>query len=80
MLVAKWAAWFEAVRRNPFDRVSVEMLQDTVRERGSYASRRVDETLKNEETGVLFVKPGLTVNVNGCDRVIRVCSLTQRII
>jgi hypothetical protein len=34
MLVAEWASWFEAVRRNPPDRISLEMLQETVRERG----------------------------------------------
>jgi hypothetical protein len=73
MLVAEWASWFEAVRHNPLDRISLEMLQETVRERGTYVSRRIDETLQDEETGILFVKPDLTVNVNGRDKVIRVC-------
>ena len=73
MLVAEWASWVEAVRRNPLDGISLEMLQETVRERGSYVSRRIDETLQEEETGVLFVNPDLTVNVNRFDRVIRVC-------
>jgi len=73
MLVAECASWFDAVKHNPLDRISLEMLQETVSDRGSYVSRRIDETLKDEETGVLFLKPDLAVNVDGCDRVIRVC-------
>lgn len=73
MLVAESASWFEAVRGDPLDRISLEMLQETVRERETYVSRRIGETLQDEETGILFAKPGLTVNVDGSVKVIRVC-------
>jgi hypothetical protein len=73
MLVAESASWIEAIRHNPLDTVSLEMLQETVRERDDVVSRRIEETFHDEETGVLFIKPNRAVDLNGRVKVIRVC-------
>ena len=73
MLVAESASWIEAIRHNPLDTVSLEMLRETVRERDDFVSRRVEETLHDDETGVLFIKPNRAVDLNGSVKVIRVC-------
>jgi hypothetical protein len=73
MLVAESTSWAEAMNRNPLDMVSLEMYQDTVRERDNYFSKRIDETLRDEETGLLFLKPGRTISLNGGVKIIKVC-------
>lgn len=59
-LVAESTSWAETIKHNPLDPISLEMYQDTIRERDNYVSRRIDETLREEETGLLFLKPGRT--------------------
>jgi hypothetical protein len=72
ILVAESTSWTEAVKYNPLDKISLEMLQETIRERNNYVSRRINETLQDEETGILFMKPDRTVNF-ASTKVIRVC-------
>jgi hypothetical protein len=73
MLVAESASWAETVKNNPLDTISLEMYQETMRERDNYVSRRIDETLRAEETGVLFIKPGRTIDLDGRVKIIKVC-------
>ena len=73
ILVAESISWTEAVKYNPLDQISLEMLQETIRERDNYVSRRINETLQDEETGILFMKPDRTVNLNASAKVIRMC-------
>jgi hypothetical protein len=73
MLVAESKSWIEAARHNPLDTMSLEMYQETIRERNDYVSRRIDETLRNEETGILFMKPGRTIDLNARVKTIKVC-------
>jgi hypothetical protein len=72
-LVAESVSWAEAIKQNPLDTISLEMYQETVRERDNYVSRRIDETLCDEETGLLFLKPGRTISINECVKIIKVC-------
>jgi hypothetical protein len=73
MLVAESSSWIEAIRHNPLDAVSLEMFTETVRERDEFVSRRIEETLHDGETGVLFIKPNRSVDPKGSAKVIRVC-------
>jgi len=73
ILVAESTSWVEAVKNNPLDTVSLEMYEETLRERDNYVSRRVGETLRDEETGVLFIRPRRTIGLNGSVKVIKVC-------
>jgi len=73
MLVAESTSWGEAIKNNPLDTVSLEMYQETNRERNNYVSRRIAESLRDEETGVLFMKPGRTINLNTNIKIIKVC-------
>jgi hypothetical protein len=52
MLVAESASWIEAIKHNPLDTISLEMLQETVRERNKYVSRRIDETLARAKRNI----------------------------
>ena len=73
MLVAESMSWVEAIMNNPLDRVSLEMYEETIRERDNYVSKRVGETLRDEETGVLFMKPERTIGLNESVKIIKVC-------
>lgn len=73
LLVAESESWRDMTRQNPLDIVSLEMFQDSVRERDDYVSRKINESLLDEETGVLFIWPTRTVNVNEPTKIIKVC-------
>jgi len=73
MLVAESGSWAEAIKQNPLDSISHEMYEETLRERDRYVSKRIDDTLRDEETGVLFMKPGRTVGLNPQIKIVKVC-------
>jgi hypothetical protein len=73
MLIVESASWVETIKNNPFDPVSLEMYQETIKERDGYVSKRIDETLGEDETGVLFIKPKREVNLKESVKVIKVC-------
>ena len=73
MLVAESKSWLDMVKQNPVDMMPVELYQETVRERDGYVTKRIDETLLDEETGVLFLKPGREVSLNERVKMIKVC-------
>jgi hypothetical protein len=73
MLVAESKSWLDMIEQNPLDTVPLELYQETVRERDGYVTRRIDETLMDEETGILFLKPGREINLNDRVRIIKVC-------
>jgi hypothetical protein len=73
LLVAESKSWLDMIRQNPLDTMLLELYQETVRERDDYLTRRIDETLLDEETGILFLKPGREINLNECVKIIKVC-------
>ena len=73
LLVAESKSWLDMVKQNPVDTMPLELYQETVRERDGYVTRRIDETLLDEETGVLFLKPGREINLNERVKIIKVC-------
>jgi len=72
-LVAESLSWLEVTRHNPIDRISLEMYEETIRERDNLVSRRIDETLREGETALLFLKPGLTISLDESVKIFRVC-------
>jgi hypothetical protein len=73
LLVAESKSWLNMIRQNPLDSMLLEMYQETFRERDCYVARRIDETLKDEETGVLFLKPNRDINLGERVKMIKVC-------
>ena len=73
LLVAESKSWLEMIEQDPLDTMPLELYQETVRERDGYVTRRIDETLLDEETGVLFLKPGREINLNERVKIIKVC-------
>jgi len=73
LLVAESKSWFDMIAQNPLDTMLLELYQETVREREGYVTRRIDETLLDEETGVLFLKPGREINLDERVKIIKVC-------
>jgi hypothetical protein len=73
MLVAESKSWLDMAKQNPVDTMPLELYEETVRERDGYVTRRIDETLLDEETGVLFLKPGREINLNERVKIIKVC-------
>ena len=72
-LVDESKSWLEMVKDNPLDTIPLELYEETVRERNDYIARRIDETLGDEETGILFMKPDREINVKEPVKVIKVC-------
>jgi len=73
MLIAESKAWLEMNERQPLNTVSLESYQETIRERDGYISKRIDETLKDDELGVLFIEPNRRINLNDRIKIITVC-------
>jgi hypothetical protein len=73
LLVAESKSWLDMIEQNPLDTMPLELYQETVRERDGYVTRRIDETLLDEKTGILFLKPGREINLNEHVKIIKVC-------
>ena len=73
MLVAESKSWLDMVKQNPVDTMPLELYQEIIRERDGYVTKRIDETLLDEETGVLFLKPGREINLKDRIKTIKVC-------
>jgi hypothetical protein len=73
MLVGESKSWLEMVKQNPLDPVPLEFYEETIRERNDYVARRIDETLSDDETGILFMIPDREINVKEPVKVIKVC-------
>jgi hypothetical protein len=72
-LLAESRSWLEMVEREPFDTIALELYQETLKERDRYISSRIDETLKGDELGVLFIEPNREVKLSESVKVIMVC-------
>ena len=73
LLVAESKSWLDMIEQDPLDTMPLELYQETVRERDGYVTRRIDETLLDEETGILFLKPSREINLNERVKIIKVC-------
>lgn len=73
LLVAESKSWLDMIKQSPLDTMPLELYQETVRERDDYVTRRIDETLLDEETGVLFLKPGREIKLYEGVKIIKVC-------
>jgi hypothetical protein len=73
LLVAESRSWLEMIEQNPLDTMPLELYQETIRERDEYVKKRIDETLLDEETGILFLKSGREIGLDKRVKVIKVC-------
>jgi len=73
MLVSESKAWLEMVESQPLNAVASEFYQETVRERDGYVSKRIGETLADDEVGVLFIEPSRRITLDERFKIIKVC-------
>ncbi|MFQ6050072.1 MAG: hypothetical protein ACE5K4_00085 [Candidatus Hydrothermarchaeota archaeon] len=70
LLIAETKEWFEQSKSNP---LLLELYEESMRERSEHIARIIDQTLKDGETGAIFVDSELKINLPGDIRVIRMC-------
>lgn len=72
LLVAESDSWLEMAEQHP-DLISLQLREGTMRERDAFVSEKIEETLGDDECGVLFIDPARQPNFNKNIKVIRVC-------
>ena len=73
MLIAESESWLEMLDSQAANSIVLENYEETIRERDKYISSRINETLKDNEVGVLFMEPDREITVDADIKVIRVC-------
>ncbi|MGQ9551508.1 MAG: hypothetical protein ACUVUE_03680 [Candidatus Bathycorpusculaceae bacterium] len=72
MLMAESESWLEMLNSQAANSIVLENYEETLRERDRHVSRRIDETLKDNEVGVLFMDPDRNITVDADIKVIKV--------
>lgn len=73
ILVGESESWAKMLKSPHSDIIVLELLQQNLAERARHISNRINETLEDNETGVLFIKPDLQIEFSGDLRIIRTC-------
>jgi len=73
MLTAESESWLEMLNSKAANSIVLENYRETIRERDKHVSSRINETLKDNEVGVLFMEPNRKITVDADIKVIRVC-------
>ncbi len=73
MLIAESQAWLEMTMRQPSGTIAQEFYHVTMRERDEYVSKKIEETLKEDELGILFLEPTRSIKLNEQIKVIKMC-------
>ncbi len=73
LLVAESGNWFSMLASEGSNLTVLEMFEETMKERDSFVSKRVNETLGDDECGVLFMDPSRAVSLNEKIKVIMMC-------
>ncbi|MCW4031717.1 MAG: hypothetical protein NWE80_05065 [Candidatus Bathyarchaeota archaeon] len=71
ILVGESESWVTMLENQKSNIVIQELFQKNLEERIRYISDRIEQTLKDNEVGVLFLKPNLRVELNKSIKVIR---------
>ena len=73
LLIAESEGWLEMLGSGESSSLVLEMFEETMAERDRFVVKRIDETLVDDECGVLFMDPARTVRLNENVKVIKVC-------
>jgi hypothetical protein len=73
MLMAESESWLEMLNLHAANSIVLENYEETIRERDKYVSSRINETLKDNEVGVLFMDPDRDITVDTDIKVVKVC-------
>jgi len=73
LLVAESENWLHMLASKGSNLTVLEMFEETIKERDSIVSKRVNETLGDDECGVLFMDPSRAVSLNEKIKVIKMC-------
>jgi pheromone shutdown protein TraB len=61
--IAESESWLAMLNSPDSDQMTFELYQQTIEERDNYVASRINETLKADETGVLFFNAGRRIEV-----------------
>ncbi len=70
--IAESESWLAMLNSPDSNQMTLELYQQTIEERDNYVACRIDETLKADETGVLFFNPGRRIKLSEDIKVITV--------
>ncbi len=73
VLIGESEAWAEMLRSQQSNTVVSELLQQSLEERTRHISNRIEETLEDNEIGVLFMEPDLQVEFGKDSKIIKIC-------
>jgi hypothetical protein len=71
ILVGESESWATMLKNQQSNSVIRELFQENLEERIRYISNRIEQTLKNNEIGVLFLEPNLRVELSKDIKIIR---------
>lgn len=73
LLVAESGNWLNMLASEESNSTVLEMFEETMKERDNFVSKRVSETLGDNECGVLFMDPSRTVSLSEKIKAITMC-------
>ena len=73
LLVGESESWAKMLKSQQSNTVVYELFQQNLEDRIRYISKRIDETLEDNEIGVLFIEPDLRVELDKDTKIIRMC-------
>ena len=72
-LIQETSSWLALLGDNPNLNIMIEMYQESLSERDSYIAKVIDQTLKDNEIGVIIIEPTHRLSLAEDVKVIRMC-------
>ncbi len=72
-LISETSSWLEIAGENPNLDIIGEIYRESLSERDKYIANVIDQTLKTEEVGVIFIEPTHNINLPKDIKVIKMC-------
>jgi len=73
LLIAESESWLETMMHQESNSVVFEMFEQTMKDRDSFVSKRINETLVGDELGVLFMDPSRRISLDEKTKIIIMC-------
>ena len=73
LLVSESESWLETMMHQESNSVVFEMFEQTMKDRDSFVSKRINDTLVGDELGVLFMDPSRRVSLDEKIKIIIMC-------
>ncbi|MCW3974740.1 MAG: hypothetical protein NWE86_00660 [Candidatus Bathyarchaeota archaeon] len=72
-LIQETSSWLALLGDNPNLNIMIEMYQESLSERDSYIAKVIDQTLKDNEIGVIIIEPTHRLSLPEDIKVIKMC-------